>query len=89
MKNLYIVQQHSENDNGRDVIRIFEERQNAIDYFNAKVKEYTDAYGNENDDEKWELADDGENLCAKSVWTLPDDTTAEVFLSDITPCDAN
>jgi hypothetical protein len=80
--NLYIVQQHSENDNGRDRIRLFEEKQNAIDYFKKQVEEYTNAYGNEKDDEKWDLTDDGVNLCAKSVWTLPDETTAEVFLSD-------
>ena len=88
MKNLYIVQQHTENDNGRDIIRLFEEKQNAIDYFNKQVKEYTNAYGNENEDEKWELEDDGLTLSAKSVWTLPDETTAEVFLSDIVPYDA-
>jgi len=89
MDNIYIVQQHSENDNGLDRIRLFEEKQNAIDYFNKQVEEYTRAYGEENEDEKWELDDDGLNLSAKSVWTLPDDTTAEVYLSDITPWDAN
>ena len=88
MSNLYIVQHHSENDNGRDIVRLFCKKENAIDCFNRQVEEYTNAYGDENEEEKWELTDDGTSLCAKSVWTLPDGTTTEVCLSDIATCDA-
>ena len=88
MDNLYIVQLHTENDNGLDRIYLFEERENAIEGFNAKVREYTAAYGRELEDEKWELSGDGKDVCARSAWRLPDESMATVYLSDILPCDA-
>lgn len=87
MNTLYIVQQHSENDNGRDRIDLFKTREAAVERFYALVREYKIAYGEDNADDRWELEGDGCETCAKRVWTLPDETTAEVYLSDVSPSD--
>lgn len=88
MTTLYMVQQHSENDNGPDRIDLFEDKESAIERFDKRAGEYTAAYGDDMEDERWELEDDGLNVSARRVWELPDGTTAAVYLSDITPFDS-
>lgn len=86
---LYIVQQHSENDNGRDRVDIFRDKAKAVARYERLLEEYGKAYGEDNADEKWELYDEDGTTCAKTAWTLPDGTTFEVYLSDQSPSDSD